>query len=116
MDALRLVAVHGQPIVPMTAAACSSSLPAHSTSTLKQYTRQQVHAESGHPTPLLIIIGDLVYDVSEFSSEHPGGAEALEAYSGRDATEAFRSIGHSKAAITRMQKFVVGELVARDRA
>lgn len=41
------------------------------------------------PDDCWIIIGGVVYDVSEFLSVHPGGAGVLMEYAGRDCTEAF---------------------------
>ena len=34
----------------------------------------------------LIVIHGLVYDITEFSKRHPGGAKLISAYSGQDAT------------------------------
>lgn len=62
---------------------------------LPLYTREMVESkrEKG-----LIIIADLVYDVSEFA--HPGGKKILDAYLGKDATAAFNGgvYNHSLAA------------------
>eukprot|EP00928_Gymnodinium_smaydae_P030984 TRINITY_DN22893_c0_g2_i1.p1 TRINITY_DN22893_c0_g2~~TRINITY_DN22893_c0_g2_i1.p1 ORF type:complete len:1036 (-),score=211.84 TRINITY_DN22893_c0_g2_i1:159-3266(-) len=53
-------------------------------------------------------IQGVVYDLTAFLPEHPGGADILRRHAGKDATEAFRRIGHSSAAKQQMQKFVVG--------
>lgn len=42
-----------------------------------------------------IIIDDLVYDVTKFVMEHPGGEEVILNMAGQDATEAFNDVGHS---------------------
>ncbi|GAW83699.1 cytochrome b5 [Plasmodium gonderi] len=54
-----------------------------------------------------IFINDLVYDVSSFY-EHPGGVEVLQEYNGKDATEAFKQIGHSKSAQKLMKTYLIG--------
>lgn len=42
-----------------------------------------------------IIIDDLVYDVTKFLMEHPGGEEVILNLAGQDATEGFNDVGHS---------------------
>lgn len=42
--------------------------------------------------------------------QHPGGAELLEEYAGRDATKEFEEFGHSSDAKKIMKEFLVGEL------
>ncbi|KAH8886580.1 oxidoreductase [Thozetella sp. PMI_491] len=39
-----------------------------------------------------VIINDHVYDVTEFVDEHPGGANVILRYAGKDATEAFEPL------------------------
>lgn len=48
----------------------------------------------------VLVIEDIVYDVSEFADTHPGGKKILETYIGKDATEAFNGgvYNHSYAA------------------
>lgn len=48
--------------------------------------------------------------MTRFLAEHPGGEEILIDYAGKDATEAFEAIGHSKAACKLVMKFQVGYL------
>jgi len=50
-----------------------------------------------------------VYDVSKYLDDHPGGSDVLMDASGRDATEDFEDVGHSKTAISLMEKFLVGD-------
>ncbi|CAI7640901.1 unnamed protein product [Penicillium pancosmium] len=47
-----------------------------------------------------VIIGQTVYDITDFLDEHPGGASILLQYAGSDATEAFESI-HQAEILTR---------------
>ncbi|GLV41540.1 uncharacterized protein CBL_06769 [Carabus blaptoides fortunei] len=66
-------------------------------------------------TDCWIVIYDRVYDVTEFFNEHPGGREVLLEYAGRDATIAFRGVGHSMAAIKALDRFLIGELPLKER-
>ncbi|KAI0135767.1 FMN-dependent dehydrogenase-domain-containing protein [Daldinia grandis] len=47
---------------------------------------------------LWVVIDDVVYDLSEFALEHPGGVAVLLDYSGRDATTAYSEV-HSPSLI-----------------
>ncbi|KAJ6141443.1 hypothetical protein N7470_009833 [Penicillium chermesinum] len=55
--------------------------------------------------------GSRLYDLTAFSSDHPGGIEALETCAGTDGTEAFEYAGHSEENIANMQQYCVGRLV-----
>lgn len=44
-------------------------------------------------------INGIVYDVTKFIDEHPGGSTTLINKGGKIATEAFTEIGHSQSAI-----------------
>lgn len=44
---------------------------------------------------LWVVIEGLVYDVTKFIEEHPGGEDVLKEWAGQDATEAFLDVGHS---------------------
>lgn len=48
----------------------------------------------------LILIDDIVHDVTEFIDQHPGGRKLIQAYLGKDATQAFNVTvyNHSNAA------------------
>ncbi|CAG0889359.1 unnamed protein product [Cyprideis torosa] len=79
-----------------------------------QYTLEEV-AEHSEPWDCWCIIFDKVYNVTELISSHPGGSEILMEYAGRDATLAFRSVGHTKSAVSSLASYIVGELVEEDR-
>uniref|UniRef100_A0A0K0D0W5 Cytochrome b5 heme-binding domain-containing protein n=1 Tax=Angiostrongylus cantonensis TaxID=6313 RepID=A0A0K0D0W5_ANGCA len=49
-----------------------------------------------------------VYDVTTFLSEHPGGAEAIMEFAGKDATVAFEDVGHSKDAGEMTEEYLIG--------
>lgn len=51
-----------------------------------------------------------VYDLTTFSSDHPGGIEALENCAGTDGTEPYDYAGHSEANMAKLQQFRVGRL------
>ncbi|KAJ2940775.1 hypothetical protein O0L34_g14887 [Tuta absoluta] len=80
----------------------------------RQFTRQEVashyNREDAH-----IIIDNVVYDVSKFIEEHPGGGEVLVDNAGRDASQCFHDIGHSQDAVEWRKQFRVGEVVPEER-
>lgn len=59
-------------------------------------------------TDNVIIIDNVVYDVTEFLEDHPGGAEVLLDNGGKDASRCFRDVGHSDIALEWRQKFRIG--------
>ncbi|OWF41320.1 cytochrome b5-like [Mizuhopecten yessoensis] len=64
---------------------------------------------------LWIVIHDKVYDVTQFTYEHPGGLEILLEHAGRDATVDFEEKGHSRDAYSTLTGYCIGELVQEDR-
>ncbi|KAJ8929231.1 hypothetical protein NQ314_018110 [Rhamnusium bicolor] len=68
-----------------------------------------------HARDCWIIIYDRVYDVTDFLEEHPGGADILLEYAGREASVAFRGCGHSAQAIRALDRFFIGELPMHER-
>lgn len=62
-----------------------------------------------------VVIYDRVYDVTNFLQDHPGGADVIMDYAGRDATLAFHGTGHSRDAIEQMRNYLVGELPVHER-
>ncbi|KAI0448686.1 cytochrome b5-like heme/steroid binding domain-containing protein [Xylaria acuta] len=52
-----------------------------------------------------------VYDLTAFSSDHPGGIEVLESCAGTDGTEPYEYAGHSESNMAKMQQYHVGRLV-----
>jgi cytochrome-b5 reductase len=55
---------------------------------------------------------DVVYNVSAYREEHPGGAEVLIELGGIDATEGFEDVGHSDDARELLEPLLIGELPA----
>ncbi|KAL8254120.1 hypothetical protein R6Q59_032348 [Mikania micrantha] len=61
-------------------------------------------------TDCWLIISGKVYDVTPFLDDHPGGDEVLVLATGKDATEDFEDVGHSKNAVDMMKDLYVGDL------
>ncbi|XKL61058.1 hypothetical protein PGB90_008115 [Kerria lacca] len=80
----------------------------------KKFTLADVQ-ETSNPNKPLLVIDNVVYDVTTFMNEHPGGEEVLQEQQGKDATEAFEDVGHSGDAREMMQKYKIGELADSDR-
>lgn len=87
---------------------------AHAIAMAKQFTRQEI-AERKTKKDAVFIIDNIVYNVTQFLDEHPGGHEVLVNVAGKDASEDFDDIGHSLDAKELMKKFQIGELVQEDR-
>lgn len=82
---------------------------------LKQYTRAEVERDNKKQGTTLFILHDKVYNVTSFLNEHPGGEEVLLDHGGKDASEDFDDVGHSKDAFDLITKYQVGELVESER-
>ncbi|XP_050941790.1 cytochrome B5-like isoform X1 [Cucumis melo] len=52
----------------------------------------------------------LVYDVTPFLEDHPGGDEVLLLATEKDATEDFETVGHSLSATEEMEKYYIGNI------
>jgi predicted heme/steroid binding protein len=57
-----------------------------------------------------IAIDGYVYDVTRFLYDHPGGHAVLARHFGRDASEAFAKVGHSRGALVMMANFRIGRV------
>mmetsp|Transcript_80448 Transcript_80448/g.176378 ORF Transcript_80448/g.176378 Transcript_80448/m.176378 type:complete len:327 (-) Transcript_80448:9-989(-) len=55
----------------------------------------------------------VIYDVTNFKHQHPGGSTILEQFHGTDASEAFRRARHSAQAKLKMQALAVGSVFRR---
>jgi hypothetical protein len=76
-----------------------------------------VSASSRQSHPLLYIanlqsltISSLVYDLTTFIHDHPGGTDALQTSAGTDGTEIYDYAGHSVLNTKNLQQFLVGTL------
>ena len=81
---------------------------------LPEYSLQQVSWHD-RPDDCWIVLNDKVYNVTKLVDGHPGGMEVMMEQAGRDATLAFRSVGHSIDAIEQVDEFLVGILPEKER-
>lgn len=66
-----------------------------------------------HNTPedLWMIIYNKIYNITTFSTDHPGGVEVLYDCGGVDATEAFEDVAHSDDALNMLAPYFVGDVM-----
>src|SRR5690606_23210403 len=60
---------------------------------LPAYSWEEVRRHTGPDSTWIVIDGE-IYDVTGWLGEHPGGAERLREWAGRDASRAFREAKH----------------------
>ncbi|XP_076223711.1 cytochrome b5 [Nomia melanderi] len=83
---------------------------------LTRYTLKDVAKKDGRDgAETWLVIHDMVYDVTKYKAEHPGGPELLDEYAGQDATSGFEDFGHSSEAKHMLKDFLIGELVEEDK-
>ncbi|CAG0919861.1 unnamed protein product [Notodromas monacha] len=83
-------------------------------SRLKTYKLAEVAAKNKEGA-CIVVIHDLVYDLTKFLEEHPGGEEVLLEQGGKIATEAFEDVGHSTDARDLMKNYIVGEICEEEK-
>ncbi|KAJ4257980.1 hypothetical protein NW762_008117 [Fusarium torreyae] len=76
---------------------------------MEEYTLKQV-AEHNSPEDAWFIVHGIVYDVTKYLADHPGGADVLTEAAGTDASEDFDNAGHSEDAFEIMKDCCVGKL------
>ncbi|XP_056631644.1 cytochrome b5-like [Diorhabda sublineata] len=82
----------------------------------KYYTLEEISRHDGkQDTRVWIIIKDIVYDVTDYLDEHPGGGELITEWAGKDATKEFDDFGHSLDAKKDLKKYHIGEVVEEQR-
>jgi len=62
-----------------------------------------------------VIVDGVVYDVTSFIDQHPGGPELLLKRAGQDVTQTFRDLGHSTLASYILSEMYVGDLPLIER-
>lgn len=76
-----------------------ASIPAHPGALLvtmsKSISPSEVSAHNSVDKGLYIIIDSIVYDMTGFVDEHPGGAKILKRVGGKDASKQFWKVSHS---------------------
>lgn len=81
---------------------------------LPVYTLEQVSWHD-RPDDCWIVLNDRVYNVTRMVDNHPGGFDVMMEQAGRDATLAFRSVGHTLDAVEQLDEFLVGVLPPHER-
>ncbi len=76
---------------------------------LKIYTKEEV-LEHKTINDCWIIIKNKVYDITNYLTIHPGGKNILLQIAGKDCTEYFNNINHSKKAIKELEKYYIGDV------
>lgn len=79
------------------------------TANLKVYSVEDV-AKHNTVDDIWVVYNGLVYDVSRFIDEHPGGEEVLADVAGTDATADFDDIGHSDDAHEILRGLLIGKI------
>jgi Cytochrome b5-like Heme/Steroid binding domain len=57
-----------------------------------------------------LIIENKVYDVSDYLVSHPAGGAIIIQYCGAEATHAFETVNHSRAALSHLDSIYLGDL------
>ncbi|XP_022905784.1 cytochrome b5-like [Onthophagus taurus] len=80
------------------------------------YSLEEISKNTGlNGTKCWIIYKNIVYDVSDYITEHPGGSELVTEYGGKESTKAFDDAGHSTDAKNMLKPYKIGELAMEDR-
>eukprot|EP00588_Corethron_pennatum_P001902 CAMPEP_0194297980 /NCGR_PEP_ID=MMETSP0169-20130528/59908_1 /TAXON_ID=218684 /ORGANISM="Corethron pennatum, Strain L29A3" /LENGTH=942 /DNA_ID=CAMNT_0039047911 /DNA_START=612 /DNA_END=3440 /DNA_ORIENTATION=- len=74
----------------------------------KKFTMTEV-TKHNEEEDVWIVVGDRVYDCTEYLELHPGGADSILINAGQDSTEDFQAI-HSEKATKMLEKFYIGNL------
>ncbi|XP_068623169.1 cytochrome b5-like [Battus philenor] len=81
----------------------------------QRYSRAEVAARDGRGgSPVWMIYKDVVYDVTSYIAEHPGGDVILDE-AGADATKAFDEVGHSADSRVILAKYRIGEIIEEEK-
>ncbi|XP_074033294.1 cytochrome b5 [Leptinotarsa decemlineata] len=80
------------------------------------YTLDEISKHDGKQDPRVwIILKDIVYDVTDYLDDHPGGADLITEWAGKDGTKEFDNFGHSADAKKELKKYKIGEVVEEQR-
>jgi len=81
------------------------------TANLPEYTWEQVRTEVANGQ-ILVVVDNLVHDVTQFAPTHPGGEKMLSTKAGTNVTELFDggAYNHSYAARNLLSMFRVGRI------
>ena len=73
-------------------------------------TMEEVAKHTSAETGYWLVIRDVVYDVTKWGKDHPGGADVLYRVAGRDVTRLFDITNHSTFADDEAERYQVGVL------
>lgn len=79
----------------------------------KTITAEEVKKHSEKKDAWFSIHG-IVYDITSYLEDHPGGEEVMLDRAGQDASTDFEDVGHSDEARKELAKFQVGQLEGYD--
>jgi cytochrome b involved in lipid metabolism len=80
-----------------------------------QFDRSRVAQHNDDAQGYWLIIGELVYDVTDFLRAHPGGDRILQLYAGRDATRGFEQVHKDRRDVARMlERYRIGAITRID--
>jgi len=82
----------------------------HNPDTGAKYYRMSEVATHNIVSSLWLVIDNKVYDITNFTLEHPGGEEILFEQGGQDASVPFEDVGHSSDAREMMTKYLIGDV------
>jgi cytochrome b involved in lipid metabolism len=81
----------------------------------KEYTETEVAKHTAEDDVWIILEG-VVYDVTKFMDDHPGGPEIIHNQAGRDATDEFEEVFHSETAKKMLPEYRVGTVKGAKKA
>ncbi|KAF4383071.1 hypothetical protein F8388_009102 [Cannabis sativa] len=70
----------------------------------------QQHGNLSHGLTSNSATNYVVYDVTKFLDDHPGGDDVILSSTGKDATNDFEDVGHSTSAYSMMDDFYIGDI------
>lgn len=76
---------------------------------MREWAWDEVSSKDRRSAGVVVVIDNKVYDVSRFLDVHPGGANLLLDWAGRDASEAFSSV-HNAKVLQDYQHLIVGQV------
>ncbi|XP_058925639.1 acyl-CoA (8-3)-desaturase isoform X2 [Kogia breviceps] len=79
--------------------------------TPRYFTWDEVAQRSGRDKERWLVIDRKVYNISEFTRQHPGGSRVISHYAGQDATDPFVAFHINKGLVRKyMNSLLIGEL------
>ena len=77
---------------------------------LPEYTMDEIEKHDSKDNGVWIVLNNLVYDVTPFLPNHPGGPGFLLEVAGEDATSEFEAAIHSHSARERSKQYIIGKV------